>query len=127
MALLRRDNHVLYYGYNVDVTSSDGTVDINEYGPNQFDLSVGEALEGKQDRLIPGEGINLDSDGHISADGKDYSAGWGILIDSDDEISVDPSVIPEALEAGDGILIDSDGVISVDSDALPPGPPICEV
>ena len=96
MPLMRRDNHILYAGYDVDIVSSDGTVQVNEYEPNKFDVSVGEALEGQQDTLIPGEGITLDSDGHISADGKDYTAGWGILIDSDDEISVDPSVLPEA-------------------------------
>ena len=123
MSLLRRENHVLYYGYNVDVTSSDGTVEVNEFGPNQFDLSVGQALDGKQDRLTPGEGITIDSDGNISADVKDYTAGWGIVIDSDnDEISVDPSVISGALTPGDGIEISSDGVISVDSDSLPAGP-----
>ena len=118
MALIRKDNHVLYAGWDVDVISSDGTVEVHEYEPNKFDLSVGDALEGKQDKLIPGDGINLDSDGNISAEGKDYTAGWGILIDSDDEISVDPSVIPEALRPGEGIEIDSDGTIHIDPDVV---------
>ena len=118
MALIRKENHVLYAGWDVDVISSDGTVEVHEYEPNKFDLSVGDALEGKQDKLIPGDGINLDSDGNISAEGKDYTAGWGILIDSDDEISVDPSVIPEALRPGEGIEIDSDGTIHIDPDVV---------
>ena len=63
MALIRKDNHVLYAGWDVDVISSDGTVQVQEYEPNKFDLSVGEALEGKQDKLVPGDGISLDSDG----------------------------------------------------------------
>lgn len=70
MALIRKDNHVLYAGWDVDVISSDGTVEVHEYEPNKFDLSVGEALEGKQDKLIPGDGISLDSDGNISCTSK---------------------------------------------------------
>lgn len=70
MALMRRDNHVLYAGYDVDIVSSDGTVQATEYEPNKFDLSIAEALEGKQDTLIPGEGITIDSDGRIEAKGK---------------------------------------------------------
>ena len=70
MPLMRRDNHVLYAGYDVDIVSSDGTVQATEYEPNKFDLSIAEALEGKQDTLIPGEGITIDSDGRIEAKGK---------------------------------------------------------
>lgn len=70
MPLMRRDNHVLYAGYDVDIVSSDGTVQANEYEPNKFDLSIADALEGKQDTLIPGEGITIDSDGRIEAKGK---------------------------------------------------------
>lgn len=126
MALIRKDNHVLYAGWDVDVISSDGTVEVHEYEPNKFDLSVGEALEGKQDKLIPGDGIEIDSDGNIHVDPevvqKALTEGWGIHIDSDNVISVDPSIIQESLTPGEGINISSDGVISVDSDALPPGP-----
>ena len=70
MALIRKDNHVLYAGWDVDIVSSDGTVGVQEYEPNKFDLSIGEALEGKQDTLIPGDGISLDSDGNISCTSK---------------------------------------------------------
>jgi hypothetical protein len=69
MALIRRGNHVLYAGFTVDVTSSDGTVDVVDSGNNEFDLSIGNSLSGKQDKLTPGEGINIDSDGVISCTG----------------------------------------------------------
>lgn len=118
MALIRKDNHVLYAGWDVDVISSDGTVEVHEYEPNKFDLSVGDALEGKQDKLIPGNGIEIDSDGNIHVDPevvqKILKEGWGIIIDSDNVISVDKSVIPDALKPGNGIVIDSDGTINID-------------
>ena len=56
-------------------------------------LSIQDALDGKQDTLTAGEGIILDSDGNIS---------------------VDTDVIQEKLTAGDNITIDSDGVISTE-------------
>lgn len=118
MALIRKDNHVLYAGWDVDVISSDGTVEVHEYEPNKFDLSVGDALEGKQDKLIPGEGIEIDSDGNIHVDPEVFQKilkeGWGIIIDSDNVISVDKSVLPDALKPGNGIVIDSDGTINID-------------
>lgn len=118
MALIRKDNHVLYAGWDVDVISSDGTVEVHEYEPNKFDLSVGDALEGKQDKLIPGNGIEIDSDGNIHVDPevvqKILKEGWGIIIDSDNVISVDKSVLPDALKPGNGIVIDSDGTIHID-------------
>lgn len=114
-------------------------------------LSIQDSLDGKQDILTPGEGINLDSDGNISVDtddlptepvdfspivaghgitiedsdgetvisatGEVYSAGYGILIDSDNEISVDPSVIQNKITAGEGLTLDSDGNLNLD---LPP-------
>lgn len=40
-----------------------------------------------QVKLIPGNGINLDSDGNISASVNEYTAGDAILIDSDNVIS----------------------------------------
>lgn len=122
MALIRKDNHVLYAGWDVDVISSDGTVEVHEYEPNKFDLSVGDALEGKQDKLIPGNGIEIDSDGNIHVDPevvqKILKEGWGIIIDSDNVISVDKSVLPDALKPGNGIVIDSDGTINIDPDVL---------
>ena len=122
MALIRKDNHVLYAGWDVDVISSDGTVEVHEYEPNKFDLSVGDALEGKQDKLIPGNGIEIDSDGNIHVDPevvqKILKEGWGIIIDSDNVISVDPSVLPDALKPGNGIEIDSDGTIHIDPDVV---------
>lgn len=70
MALLRHDNQVLYAGPTVvDITSSDGTVDVITSGRNQFDLSIGNSLAGKQDKLTPGEGILIDSDNVISCTG----------------------------------------------------------
>ena len=118
MALIRKDNHVLYAGWDVDVISSDGTVEVHEYEPNKFDLSIAEALEGKQDKLVPGEGIEIDSDGNIHVDPEVVknilTAGWGIVIDSDNVISVDPSVLPDALKPGEGIEVDSDGTIHID-------------
>lgn len=69
MALIRRGNHVLYAGWDVDVVSSDGTVSVQEYEPNKFDLSVGRALAGKQDKLTQGAGITIDSDNVISCTG----------------------------------------------------------
>lgn len=122
MALIRKDNHVLYAGWDVDVISSDGTVEVQEYEPNKFDLSIAEALEGKQDKLTPGEGIEIDSDGNIHVDPevvqKILVEGWGIIIDSDNVISVDPSVLPESLTPGNGIEIDSDGTIHIDPDVV---------
>lgn len=118
MALIRKDNHVLYAGWDVDVISSDGTVEVHEYEPNKFDLSVGDSLKGKQDKLIPGNGIDIDSDGNIHVDPevvqKILKEGWGIIIDSDNVISVDKSVLPDALKPGNGIVIDSDGTINID-------------
>ena len=118
MALIRKENHVLYAGWDVDVISSDDTVNVNEYEPNKFDLSIAEALEGKQDKLIPGEGIEIDSDGNIHVDPEVVknilTAGWGIIIDSDNVISVDQSVLPDALKPGEGIEVDSDGTIHID-------------
>ena len=70
MALIRKDNHILYAGYDVDIVSSDGTVQAVEYEPDKFDLSIAGALEGKQDKLTPGEGVSIDSDGVISAEGR---------------------------------------------------------
>lgn len=75
MALIRKDNHVLYAGWDVDVISSDETVEVQEYEPNKFDLSVGKALEGKQDKLTQGEGISIDSDGVISVDSDSIPSG----------------------------------------------------
>lgn len=122
MALIRKDNRVLYAGWDVDVISSDGTVQVEEYEPNKFDLSIAEALEGKQDKLVPGNGIEIDSDGNIHVDPevvqKILTEGWGIIIDSDNVISVDPSVLPDALTPGDGIEIDSDGTIHIDPDVV---------
>ena len=111
-------------------------------------LSIQDSLDGKQDKLTPGDGINLDSDGNISvnpdelpteevdfaplvaghgitiedsdgetvisANGEVYSAGYGILIDSDNEISVDPDIVQKKLIAGENIQIDSDGTISAE-------------
>lgn len=122
MALIRKDNRVLYAGWDVDVISSDGTVQVEEYEPNKFDLSIAEALEGKQDKLVPGNGIEIDSDGNIHVDPevvqKILTEGWGIIIDSDNVISVDQSVLPDALTPGDGIEIDSDGTIHIDPDVV---------
>lgn len=70
MALIKKDNHVLYAGWDVDVISSDGTVEVHEYEPNKFDLSVAGSLAGKQDKLTAGEGVEIDSDGVISAEGR---------------------------------------------------------
>ena len=75
MALIRKENHVLYAGWDVDVISSDGTVEVHEYEPNKFDLSVADALEGKQDKLTQGEGIKIDSDGVISVDSDSIPSG----------------------------------------------------
>lgn len=51
-----------------------------------------------QKKLTAGENITIDSDNVISASlpEDDYTAGWGILIDSDKEIAVDPSILPDA-------------------------------
>lgn len=70
MALIKKDNHVLYAGWDVDVISSDGTVQVEEYEPNKFDLSVAGALAGKQDKLTAGDGVEIDSDGVITAEGR---------------------------------------------------------
>jgi hypothetical protein len=70
MALIKKDNHVLYAGFDVDITSSDGTVQAVEYAPDKFDLSVAGALAGKQDKLTAGEGVSIDSDGVITANGQ---------------------------------------------------------
>lgn len=75
---------------------------------------LGVDSDSVQKKLIPGDGIAIDSDGVISAEGEKYNEGWGILIDSDNEISVDPSIIQKKITAGDGIQIDSDGTISAD-------------
>lgn len=117
-------------------------------GTDMNPLSIQDSLDGKQDTLTPGEGINLDSDGNISVDtddlptepvdfapivaghgitiedsdgetvisatGEVYNAGYGIIIDSDNEISVDPNTIQQKLTEGDGITIDSDGTISAE-------------
>ena len=80
-------------------------------------LSIQDALDGKQDTLTPGEGINIDSDGVISAEGEKYYEGWGILIDSDNEISVDPNIIQKKITTGEGLTLDSDGNLNLD---LPP-------
>lgn len=70
MALMRHGNQVLYAGPTVvDITSSDGTVDVITSGRNQFDLSIGNSLAGKQDKLTPGDGILIDSDNVISCPG----------------------------------------------------------
>ena len=94
-------------------------------------LSIQDSLDGKQDTLTPGEGINLDSDGNISVDADelptepvDFSpivAGHGITIeDSDGETVI--SATGEVYSAGYGIIIDSENVVSVDSDAIPSEP-----
>lgn len=70
MALIKKDNHVLYAGFDVDITSSDGTVQAVEYAPDKFDLSIAGALAGKQDKLTAGEGVEIDSDGVITAEGR---------------------------------------------------------
>ena len=91
--------HVVYHD---ETMTGDGTQD----NP----LSIQDALDGKQDTLTPGEGINIDSDGNISSE--TYSEGWGIDIDGNNVISVDPDIIQQKLTPGDDIQIDSDGVIS---------------
>lgn len=85
-----------------DTMTGDGTPD--------SPLSIQDALDGKQDTLTPGEGITLDSDGNISSE--TYSEGWGIDIDENNVISVDPDIIQQKLTPGEGINIDSDGNIS---------------
>ena len=85
-----------------DTMTGDGTPD--------SPLSIQDALDGKQDTLTPGEGITIDSDGNISSE--TYSEGWGIDIDENNVISVDPDIIQQKLTPGEGINIDSDGNIS---------------
>jgi hypothetical protein len=90
-------------------------------------------LDDYQTKLTAGQGITIDSDGTISAEGKNYTAGNGIDI-TNDVISVDSdsvamkSDLPDEeevefeeldlddyqtkLTAGQGITIDSDGTIS---------------
>ena len=104
--------------------------DLSEY---QKELTAGEGItiinniisvdsDSVQEKLTPGEGINIDSDGVITAEGKRYTEGWGIDIDDEhDIISVDPDIIQQKLIPGEGITIDSDGNIDID---LPPIKPL---
>ena len=89
-----------------DTMTGDGTPD--------SPLSIQDALDGKQDTLTPGEGITIDSDGNISSE--TYSEGWGIDIDENNVISVDPDIIQQKLTPGDGIQIDSDGTITAEGE-----------
>lgn len=75
-----------------------------------------------QQTLVAGEGINIDSSTNtISVEGgAGISAGFGIDINSEGEISVDTSEIQGKLTAGSGILIDQDNEISVDYTAVQP-------
>lgn len=106
--------------YQKKLTAGDG-VTIDSDGVISADLPEEEEVEFEeldlddyQKKLTAGDGIAIDSDGVISAEGEKYYEGWGILIDSDNEISVDPNVIQQKLTAGDGVQIDSDGTISAE-------------
>ena len=55
--------------------------------------------------VLPDNSVNVATDIQTM---KEYSAGNGIIIDSNDEISVDTDVIQEKLIAGSGISIDPD-------------------
>lgn len=106
-----------------DTMTGDGTV-LNP-------LSIQSALDNKQDTLVPGEGIALDSDGNISVDTDDLPsepvelsplvAGENITIQDSDGVTVISAIGGGggSYSAGYGIDIDSDNVISVDSDVLP--------
>lgn len=100
--------------YQKELTAGDGITIINNI------ISVDS--DSVQEKLTPGEGINIDSDGVITAEGKRYTEGWGIDIDDEhDVISVDPDIIQQKLTPGEGITIDSDGNIDID---LPPVKPL---
>jgi len=103
---------VLVAGDNINI-DSDGKISATL--PEEEEVEFEELdLDDYQKKLTAGDGITIDSDGVISAEGEKYNEGWGILIDSDNEISVDPSIIQKKITAGDGIQIDSDGTISAD-------------
>lgn len=104
MALIRRGNHVLYAGFTVDVTSSDGTVNVNEHGSNQFDLSISQALAGKQDKLTPGTGIAIDSDNVISCTGGGGGGG------DNDKVAVDDGAIAGYLK---DVLVSASDMVSL--------------
>lgn len=97
--------HVVYHD---ETMTGDGTQD----NP----LSIQDALDGKQDKLTEGQGIHIDSDGVISAEGEKYYEGWGIDIDENNVISVDHDIIQQKLTPGDGIQIDSDGTITAEGE-----------
>lgn len=97
--------HVVYHD---ETMTGDGTQD----NP----LSIQDALDGKQDKLTEGQGIHIDSDGVISAEGEKYYEGWGIDINENNVISVDHDIIQQKLTPGDGIQIDSDGTITAEGE-----------
>lgn len=101
---------------------------------NQEDARYPSFIRGKpnmdnyQKKLTAGEGIDLDSDGNISVDTDDLpteDVDFTPLVAGhgitieDSDGETVISATGEAYSAGYGIIIDSDNVVSVDSDALP--------
>ena len=75
-----------------------------------------------QEKLIAGQNITLTPDSTDptktvidATGGANYSAGFGIDIDANNEISVDTNDVQEKLSAGFGIDIDANNEISVDT------------
>ena len=110
------DNVISATGLQKELTAGPG-IELDSDGTISVDSDAIPSEPVDFTPLMAGHGITIeDSDGQtvISATGEVYNAGYGILIDSDNEISVDPDVIQEKLTAGDGIQIDSDGTITAD-------------
>ena len=73
-------------------------------------LAVNIALEEKQDKLVAGNNIQISNNNVISATYTTYSAGTGIVITSDNTISVEnPLPASTPAEADKYLKVDSDG------------------
>lgn len=112
-----------YVSMNAGVKINDSSVNVSEtwssskinseIEANAYILPTASANE--LGGVKVGEGLIIDTNGVLSAEGKSYTAGSGISISANDEISVDTSSIQEKLTAGSNITIDSNTISATDT------------
>lgn len=66
MALIRHENNILYHGTEFHVRSSDGTVSVNEFLPNRFDLSIASTVEAVHELEDDVEDLQTELSAHTS-------------------------------------------------------------
>lgn len=116
--LLSGKQNTLVAGSNIQIDSGTNTISATDTTYSPFTGATGSVagsaglvpgpLVGDQNKVLKGDGTWGDA-------GAVYSAGSGINIDANDEISVDTSVIQEKLTAGANIQINNGTISATDT------------